>query len=75
MKRLCGFFLFCVAIGMLIGLFIPGAVVQTVVILLLLLIGIICLCAEETKIKGMLQKDTIASGISGVHLFAAFLYI
>ena len=27
------------AIGMLIGLFIPGAVVQTVVILLLLLIG------------------------------------
>ncbi|HIV23499.1 MAG TPA: hypothetical protein IAC80_06125 [Candidatus Merdiplasma excrementigallinarum] len=39
MKRLCGFFLFCVAIGMLIGLFIPGAVVQTVVILLLLLIG------------------------------------
>ena len=24
MKRLCGFFLFCVAIGMLIGLFIPA---------------------------------------------------
>ncbi len=39
MRRLCGFFLFCVAIGMLIGLFITSVVIQTIVILLLLLLG------------------------------------
>lgn len=39
MKRLCGFFFFCVAVGMLIGLFIQSIVLQGVLILLLLLVG------------------------------------
>ncbi len=39
MKRLCGFSLFCIALGMLIGIFITNLFFQSVVILLLLLIG------------------------------------
>lgn len=39
MKRLCGFTLFCVAIGMVIGLCIKSILIQCIVILILLLIG------------------------------------
>lgn len=39
MKRLCGFALFCVALGMLIGLLIASIFWRSVVILGLLLLG------------------------------------
>ncbi|MDD3794839.1 MAG: hypothetical protein PHE06_02485 [Lachnospiraceae bacterium] len=39
MKRLIGYSLFCIAIGMLIGLFISSILLQALIIFLLLLIG------------------------------------
>ncbi len=39
MRRLCGFALFCVAVGMLIGLLIVSIFWQSVIILGLLLLG------------------------------------
>lgn len=39
MKRLCGFALFCIALGMLIGLLISHIFWCSVIILILLLVG------------------------------------
>ena len=39
MRRLCGFALFCIALGMLIGLFIASIFWKSVIILILLLLG------------------------------------
>ena len=39
MRRLCGYTLFCIAVGMLIGLFIQSVLMQAILILGLLLLG------------------------------------
>ena len=39
MRRLCGFALFCIALGMIIGLCIANIFWRSVIILVLLLIG------------------------------------
>ncbi len=44
MRKLCGYTLFCIAIGMLIGIFIENTVCLVIIILVLMLMGYNLFC-------------------------------